>query len=149
MTEPVYDQLAKACHALGTRLFTITLHDPKAGVVRRAYSSDPASYPVSGTKPLTDDAWSAQVIGRGERFVANHDQEFAELFPDHAEIVALGCRSCANLPITKDGTVIGTANLLAEEGHFTEARLAAYDALMVQHHAALLAEITTRPLGMA
>ena len=39
----VYDALDKDCHALGCVLFTITLHDPGAGQVRRAYSSDPAA----------------------------------------------------------------------------------------------------------
>ncbi len=143
----VYDDLCADCTALGIRLFTVTLHDPAQALVRRAFSSDPVAYPVSGTKPLSDDAWSDQVIGRGEAFVANHDREFETLFPDHAQIVALGCRSCANLPIMRDGHVVGTANLLAEEGHFTPARLAAYTALMVKHHAGLLAEIATRPLG--
>jgi GAF domain-containing protein len=143
----VYDALAKDCHALGCVLFTITLHDPGAGLVRRAYSSDPAAYPVSGTKPLSDDAWSAQVIGRGQRFVANHNREFEGLFPDHAQIVALGCKSCANLPIARGGEVIGTVNLLAGEAHFTPERLTGYDALMQQYHPALLAEIAARPLG--
>ncbi|MDN5787442.1 hypothetical protein [Pseudorhodobacter sp.] len=31
----------------------------------------------SGTKPLVDDAWSEQVIGRHATFVANGDSEFA------------------------------------------------------------------------
>lgn len=143
----VYEDLCADCTALGTRLFTVTLHDPAQGLVRRAFSSNPAAYAVSGTKPLSDDAWSRQVIGRGEAFVANHDREFKDLFPDHAQIVALGCRSCANLPIVRDGHVVGTANLLAEEGHFTPERLAAYTLLMVKHHAALLAEVDARPLG--
>lgn len=143
----VYDDLAQDCQALGTLLFTVTLHDPAASVVRRAYSSDPVAYPVSGTKPLSDDAWSAQVIGRGERFVANYDQEFAGLFPDHAQIVALGCKSCANLPIQQGGAVVGTVNLLAEEAHFTDEKLATYQNLMTRHHPALMAELALRPLG--
>jgi hypothetical protein len=143
----VYDDLCADCTALGIRLFTVTLHDPAHGMVRRAYSSNPVAYAVSGTKPLSDDAWSQQVIGRGEAFVANHDTEFQHLFPDHAQIVALGCRSCANLPIMRGAEVLGTANLLAEEGHFTTQRLAQYRAVMARHHAALLTEIAARPLG--
>ena len=143
----VYDRLGAECQSLGIRLFTVTLHDPNAAQVRRAYSSDPASYPVSGTKPLSDDVWSQQVIGRGEAFVANYDRDFETLFPDHARIVALGCRSCANLPILRDGHVVGTANLLAEEAHFTQDRLTVYGALMARYHPDLLAEIAERPLG--
>ena len=97
----VYDDLCAATQAMGIKLFTVTLHDPGHAQVRRAYSSDPVAYAAAGTKPLSDDAWSQQVIGRGEVFVANHDREFAGLFPDHAQIVALGCRSCANLPIKR------------------------------------------------
>lgn len=143
----IYDTLWAECQPLGIRLFTVTLHDPTVALVRRAFSSDPVAYPVSGTKPLSDDAWSQQVIGRGEAFVANHDRDFADLFPDHAQIVALGCRSCANLPIFRDGKVVGTANFLAEEEHFTPTRLAKYTALMAQHDSSLMAEIMLRPLG--
>jgi GAF domain-containing protein len=143
----IYNRLWTECQAQGIRLFTVTLHDPDAALVRRAFSSDPDAYPVSGTKPLSDDAWSQQVIGRGEAFVANHDRDFAELFPDHAQIVALGCRSCANLPILREGQVVGTANLLAEEAHFTPERLAIYRAMMERYHAPLLAEVALRPLG--
>ncbi|RUS59657.1 GAF domain-containing protein [Pseudorhodobacter sp. E13] len=143
----VYDDLCDAAKSAGIKLFTVTLHDPGHAQVRRAYSSDPVAYPVSGTKPLSDDAWSQQVIGRGEAFVANHDSGFKDLFPDHAQIVALGCRSCANLPILRKGEVVGTLNLLAEAGHFTPARLAGYQAMLAAHHDALLAEIAARPLG--
>lgn len=125
----------------------MTLHDPAAAQVRRAYSSNPAAYPVSGTKVLADDAWSQQVIGRGELFVANYDREFETLFSDHAQIVALGCPSCMNLPILRHGQVVGTVNLLAEEAHFTPERQARYAALVTTHHSALLREIASHPLG--
>ncbi|MGB3278504.1 MAG: GAF domain-containing protein [Pseudorhodobacter sp.] len=143
----VYDQFCHEARAMGIRLFTISLHDPKAGLVRRVYSSDPSAYPVSGTKPVTDNAWTQQVLGRGEAFVANEAHEFEVFFPDHAQIVALGCRSCANLPILRDGEVRGTANLLAEAAHFTPERLGAYQALVQQHRAALWAEMAQMPLG--
>lgn len=143
----VFDRLCREAQALGIRLFTITLHDPTAGQVRRAFSSDPAAYPVSGTKPVTDNAWTQQVFGRGEAFVANDAPELAAFFPDHEQILALGCRSCANLPILRNGEVVGTANLLAEEAHFTPERLVAYKALIQRYHTALLAEIAQQPLG--
>ena len=53
----VYDRLHADCAALGTRLFTVTTQDLPAGLARRAYSSMPDAYPVSGTKPLTRDGW--------------------------------------------------------------------------------------------
>ena len=61
---------AAADAACGARLFTVTVLDRRAGLARRAYTSHPAEYPASGTKPLRSDAWSDQVIGRAEPFVA-------------------------------------------------------------------------------
>ena len=41
--------LHRVCAPLGARLFTVTVHDPTARLFRRAYTSHPADYPVSGT----------------------------------------------------------------------------------------------------
>lgn len=136
-----YARLHAACAALGTRLFTITTQDEAAGVTRRAYSSDPAAYPVSGTKPLTRDGWYDACITAQQTFVANTTPEFARYFFDHALISSLGLGSCINIPVVRDGEVVGTVNLLAEEHHFTAERLAAYEALVAQDHSALTAEM--------
>ena len=84
-----YDHLHTACAALGTRLFTITTQDEAAGVTRRAYSSNPVDYPVSGTKPLTRDGWYDFCITGQQVFVANTTPEFARYFFDHALITSL------------------------------------------------------------
>ena len=109
-----YDHLHAACAALGTRLFTITTQDEAAGVTRRAYSSNPVDYPVSGTKPLTRDGWYDFCITGQQVFVANTTPEFAQYFFDHALITSLGLGSCINIPVVAAGTVLGTVNLLAE-----------------------------------
>ena len=123
------------------RLFTVTVHDLDAGLARRAFTSHPAEYPVSGTKPLTlDDDWSRQVIVGRKTFVANTTEGFRQLFPDHALITALGCASVANIPVMDaDGGVAGTVNLLDVEGYFTPARVAALEALVERHRIDLLA----------
>lgn len=136
-----YDTLHAACAALGTRLFTVTTQDEAAGLARRAYTSHPVEYPVSGTKPLTRDGWYDHCITGQQTFVANTTPEFARYFFDHALITSLGLGSCINIPVVEDGRVLGTVNLLAEEHHFTPARLAAYQALVATHHAALAAEM--------
>ena len=136
-----YDHLHTACAALGTRLFTITTQDEAAGVTRRAYSSNPVDYPVSGTKPLTRDGWYEFCITGQQVFVANTTPEFAQYFFDHALITSLGLGSCINIPVVAAGTVLGTVNLLAEEHHFTADRLAAYEALVTENHAALVAQM--------
>ena len=137
----VYDQLHTACAAHGTRLFTVTVQDLARDVARRAYTSHPVEYPVSGTKPLTRDGWYDHCITGQQTFVANTTPEFAKYFFDHALITSLGLGSCINIPVVQDGQVLGTVNLLAEEHHFTPTRLAAYEALVAQHHTALAAEM--------
>jgi hypothetical protein len=138
----IYDTLHAACAALGTRLFTVTTQDIPAGLARRAWSSMPAEYPVSGTKPLTRDGWYDHCITGQQTFVANTTPEFAKYFFDHALISSLGLGSCINVPVVYAGQVLGTINLLAEEHHFTPAKLAAYQALIADHQAALVAAMT-------
>ncbi len=135
----IYDSLHDACAALGTRLFTVTTQDAAAGLARRAYTSHPVEYPVSGTKPLTRDGWYDHCITGRQTFIANTTPGFARYFFDHALITSLGLGSCINIPILTQAEVLGTVNLLAEEHHFTPDRLAAYHALVAQHHAALIA----------
>ena len=137
-----YDTLHAACAALGTRLFTITTQDEAAGLARRAYTSHPVDYPVSGTKPLTRDGWYDHCITGRHTFVANTTPEFAKYFFDHALITSLGLGSCINIPVVQADKVLGTVNLLAEEQHFTPEKLAAYQGLVTLHHAALVAEMT-------
>ncbi len=137
-----YTDLHHACADLGTILFTITVLDPARDLCWRAYTSHPAEYPAQGTKPLTHDAWHDQVITRRETFVANTPAEFEQVFFDHALITSLGLGSAVNIPVADaSGTVLATVNLLAETGHFTPAKLAAYETRVAQHHQALLSEV--------
>jgi len=137
----IYDTLHAECAALGTRLFTVTTQDIPAGLARRAYSSMPREYPVSGTKPLTRDGWYEYCITGQKTFVANTAPEFAKYFFDHELITSLGLGSCINIPIVDAGQVLGTINLLAGEHHFTPEKLHAYHILITRHHDALSAEM--------
>jgi GAF domain len=137
----IYTKLHHACATLGTRLFTVSVQDLSRDVVRRAYTSHPLDYPVSGTKPLTRDGWYDHCITGQKTFVANTTPEFAKYFFDHALITSLGLGACINIPVVHVGNVLGTVNLLAEEHHFTPERLAAYEALVASHHDALVTEI--------
>lgn len=143
--DAVFVELAAA---IGARLFTITTHDPEAGLFRRAYTSHPAEYPVSGTKPMTRDAWSAQVIDRHESFVANTTAGFSGLFADHALINALGCHSVINVPVLRgDGAVAGTVNALDAEGWFTSDRVARIEALVADRNADLVRAMAAASRG--
>ena len=132
--------------ACGARLFTVTVLDRKAGLARRAYSSHPVEYPVTGTKPITDSPWTEQVLGRAERFVANSTQEFAPYFPDHALINSLGCESALNIPVSERGIVIGTVNVLDKAGHFDTVRIAALEAVVATHRDALIKAFPLVPM---
>ena len=133
-----YTDLHSRCAALGTRLFTVTTVDDKAGLARRLYTSHPVEYPVSGTKPMTKDGWYDTTIAGKRTFVANTPPEFAKYFFDHALIVSLGLGSCINVPVVDGARVLGTVNILAEAGHFTDAKLAAYEALVAEATPALV-----------
>lgn len=122
---------------IGARLFTVTVLDRKAGLARRAFSSHPVDYPVSGTKPMGQSAWTEQVIERGERFVANTVAEFSIYFPDHALIESLGCRSALNIPIVQQH-VIGTVNILDKEGYFDDERIEHCTAMCQEYHGVLV-----------
>jgi hypothetical protein len=126
-----YRRLHHQCAGLGTILFTITELDFGAGVYRRAYSSHPAKYPATGTKPLERDGFFDLCIASKQPFVANTPQGFAAYFTDHALITAMGLGSAVNFPVWgSDGVVRLTVNLLAGEGHFTPDRLASYKRLV-------------------
>jgi len=116
-------------NTIGVKLFTLMEIDRPRGVARRNYSNHPDAYPVSGEKPVQQNAWTEQVQDRQETFVANTIEEIAAVFPDHEIIASLGCQSCLNLPIVVQDTVIGTLNCLHTAGHYTPDRVAAAQSL--------------------
>ena len=109
----------------GARLFTVTTVDKTAGLARRAYTSNPIAYPVSGTKPIHRDAWFAIVHDKHQLFVANTLAGIAEVFPDHQLIGSLGCGAVVNLPVVLAGELAATVNMLDAEHHYNPARVAA------------------------
>ena len=109
--------------APGHRLFTVMTVDMEAGLARRAYTSHPREYPVSGTKPIQHDRWFDIVHRQRLSFVANTIEDIATVFPDHALIETLGCGSVLNLPVVLNGDLVATINMLAEPGHYTETRV--------------------------
>ncbi|MFW2543697.1 GAF domain-containing protein [Primorskyibacter sp. 2E107] len=108
---------------VGAKLFTIMTVDMEAMLARRAYSSDPVNYPAAGTKPITPNRWFDHVHGRGKTFVANTLEEIDTVFPDAKLIGALGCGSVINLPISDNGHLVATMNILHEAGHYTPERV--------------------------
>lgn len=152
VADTIFADLHARAAALGTRLFTVTALDDGALLHRRFYTSHPVEYPASGTKPLDRDGWYEACVAARKTFVANAPAEFARYFFDHALITSLGLGSCSNIPLSDGGPVLGTVNLLAEAGHFTAARLAAYEALVESARPALcraLAQTLAQTLAQA
>lgn len=124
---------------IGARLFTTMTVDMKNEVARRAYTSDPVSYPVSGTKPIRYDSWFDIVHKQRRSFVANTIADIARVFPDYELIDSLGCQSVVNIPVEVGGELLGTVNCLDAAHHYTPERVAASEFLKMPARLAFLA----------
>jgi len=111
---------ALAQRAIGFRLFTIMRLHAASQEVERLYSSLPDAYPVSGRKPKQGTPWGAQVLDRGEIFIANTPAEVEAAFADYKLIFSLGIGAIMNVPIRCAGRSLGTMNLCAEAHWFTD-----------------------------
>jgi GAF domain-containing protein len=108
---------------VGAKLFTYMTVDMEAEVARRAYTSDPANYPTSGTKPIRYDSWFDIVHKQRQYFVANTIADIAKVFPDYELIDSLGCQSVVNMPVVIGGKLVGTVNMLDVDGYYTPERV--------------------------
>ena len=122
-------RLAEA--TVGVKLFTMTADNPPKGYVRRVYSSDESAYPVLGTKPIVFDETYRKMTEERFVYVANSVEAMRADFPDLDLIVSLGCGSAINIPIVAGGEMLGSVNLLHEEGWYTPERVAAARLLAV------------------
>ncbi len=113
-TAALFDAVGEATLALlGPGLLTINLWRPDSRQVVRQWSSDPAAYPVGGSKRKGDTPWTRQLLERAEVFVGEGDAALAEVFDDVATIRALGLRAVVNVPVGERGRCIGTFNYLS------------------------------------
>ena len=125
---------------VGAKLFTVMQVDMAAELSRRAYTSDAANYPASGTKPLNYGPWFDIVHGRREFFVANTIEDISKVLFDHELINSLGCQSVVNVPIILKDELVGCMNLLDVAGHYTPERLQLIrDVLLIPAKLAVLA----------
>lgn len=123
---------------VGAKLFTMTADNPGAGYVRRVYSSDETAYPVLGTKPIVFDETYRRMTEERFVYVANSLDAMKDDFPDLDLIVSLGCGSAINMPVVAGGEMLGSVNLLHEEGWYTPERVAAARGLVVPAMACFL-----------
>ncbi len=100
------------------KLITFTAIDMTLRQARRLYSSNSESYAIGGFKDIEDNAWTQKVIEHQQPFIANEHSELTKVFFDHKLIAELGLGAVINWPIIFNSQVIGTVNLLAEEGAY-------------------------------
>ena len=113
------------------KLFTMTADNPAGGYVRRVYSSDETAYPILGTKPIVFDETYRKMAEERFVYVVNSVEAMKADFPDLDLIVSLGCGSAINMPIVAAGEMLGSVNLLHQEGWYTQERVAAARDLVV------------------
>lgn len=114
---------ALAQAVVGVKLFTFMSVDMQADLSRRAFSSDPVSYPVSGTKPINYGPWFDIVHKQRDYFIANTLADISLVFPDYELIGSLGCGSVVNVPVIIGDELVGTLNLLDAEHYYTLERV--------------------------
>lgn len=108
---------------IGARLFTCSRFDLVAGQAERIYTSDAEAYPLTGLKEIVPNRWTGIVLDERRPFLATGIEELRDVFPDHAKIEALGLGAAINLPVYLGGALLGTVNLLDENGRYSAATL--------------------------
>lgn len=102
---------------IGHKLFTLMILDE----AERVYSNQPEAYPVLGRKALgamTD--WGRHVLEGRQPYLGRTAADIRWAFFDHALIASLGCGSVINLLVLHDNRLLGTVNMLHEEGYYRE-----------------------------
>lgn len=107
-------------HHPGHKLFTVLVIDRERGLIHRLYTSDPATYPGGGVKPLLrEGGFFKQVVQAGDSRICRNREECRAAFFDHELIERLGCESAINVPIRHKGETMGSLNLLHESEWYT------------------------------
>lgn len=111
------------CKNFKIKLLTFTQIDMAKCQAKRLFSSDDTSYAIGGLKPIEINNWTTQVIEHQQVFIAHKHSDLSAVFFDHVLIAELGLGSVINWPVIIHSQVIGTVNLLAEEGAYLNADL--------------------------
>ncbi|BFO57533.1 GAF domain-containing protein [Acidovorax sacchari] len=89
-------------------------------VLQRAWTSDPAAYPVAGRKRKALTPWTRKLLLHGEPFIGEGREVLEAVFDDHALIASLGLQAVINVPVFDgQGGCIATFNLLGTEPRWT------------------------------
>ena len=116
---PLFQALDRALGAvLGHKLFTVLRYHAHSEESERRYTNQSQAYPVGGRKALNPTPWAQQVIHERRPYIGRTADDIRAVFFDHELIASLGCASVLNVPVVHDARVLGTLNLLHEEGWY-------------------------------
>jgi hypothetical protein len=104
------DRYAQA--VLRQALCTVNRFDAHNERVLRLYSSNPAAYPVGGSKNKSGTAWGRHVLHERHIYVGEGVEAIRESFDDSEAIFSLGLQSVINVPVVVRDTCLGTVNFL-------------------------------------
>lgn len=107
--------------AIGHKLCTLMIFHADAGQTERIYTNQPGPYPVGGRKQFADTPWARSLLREGRPYIGRTAADIREVFFDHELILSLGCASVLNVPVVWRGRVLGTMNMLHEEGWYSDA----------------------------
>ena len=115
---------------LGDGLLTINVDVTPADAgedvieLKRAWSSQPQFYPVSGRKRKRMTPWTQQLLRRAKIFVGEGDGSLADVFDDYQVIASMGLHSVVNVPlVTPEGRCFATFNVLGSRTSWTDQEL--------------------------
>ena len=99
---------------MGQTLCTVNRFDEPTMRLTRVYSSNPAAYPVGGSKEKRGTEWGRHVLLQRQGFVGEGADAIRASFDDHAAIESLRLQSVVNVPVVFEQRCLGTLNLLME-----------------------------------
>ncbi|MCA4135242.1 GAF domain-containing protein [Arthrobacter sp. M4] len=105
----------------GVVLFTALQWIPERSALRRVFTSHPDAYPLGAEKTVeVSPGWLGTVIADKKPFLAADLSGLKEVFTDVELIQSLGCGGVINIPVLRDGDVVGVLALLDAEGRYTQ-----------------------------
>jgi len=103
---------------VGVTLFTVSALDPATGEAERIHTTHPDVYPLTGRKPMPENAWTQRVIVEARPYLMPTPRDIAAVLFDHEIIASLGCGSGMNVPVLWDGRAVGLVNLFDRAGAY-------------------------------
>lgn len=141
--QDTYDSLRREP---GVILFTALQWIAERSALRRVFTSHPEEYPLGAEKAVEiSPGWLGTVIGEKRPFLAADLAGLKEVFSDVDLIESLGCGAVINLPVLKDGDVVGVLALLDAEGRYTQQSVESAAAALAARETELVTAFTSEP----